>query len=81
MIISENSAELGTMVRELNQASRAIGLNMNLAKTKVMGTEGNTILVNNMQIKHIEDYVYLGHKLKLSRENQDAELGRRIGLS
>lgn len=32
-------------------------------------------------IKKVEDYVYLGHKIKLGRESLDGEINRRIQLT
>lgn len=69
------------MIQQLNEASKSIGLQMNLAKTKIMGEENQVIQIDGTVLENVTEYVYLGHTLKLGKENQTAELRRRITLS
>lgn len=69
------------MLSELNVASKAVSLNMNLSKTKVMGVDGQVISVDGVTIENVSEYVYLGHNVRMGRDNQTVELRRRIGLT
>jgi hypothetical protein len=81
VIISEDLDQLKDMIKELQDASSKIGLEMNVDKTKILSPTQEKISINNKNIEVVNDYVYLGHKIKLGKENQTAELSRRIGLS
>lgn len=39
------------------------------------------ISINNKKLENANEYVYLGHTIKLNKENQKAEISRRIGLT
>lgn len=79
VLISESPDELVEMLQEFNEVSKEVGLTMNLSKTKAMGTDAKQIFVDGQAIENVSEY--LGHNIKLGRENQTAELRRRIGLS
>jgi hypothetical protein len=81
VLITTCAPELQIMLDEVNEASRKIGLEMNLQKTKVLSSETINIVVNGERIEQVQEYVYLGHKIKLGRENLEAEVSRRISLS
>ena len=70
------------MLQQLNEESSKVGLKMNLSKTKVMTNidDDREIKIGDTVIERVDTYVYLGHKLKLGRDNQTAEVKRRIGL-
>ena len=55
-----------------------MGLNMNIAKTKVMVADNTPIQVNNVLIENAQGYVYLGQHYSLKENNQDKEIQRRI---
>ena len=55
-----------------------MGLNMNIAKTKVMVVDNTPINVNNALIENFQGYVYLGQHYCLKEKNQDKEIQRRI---
>lgn len=69
------------MLNELNVASKAVGLNMNLSKTKVIGVDGQVISVDGVTIENVSQYIYLGHNIRMGRDNQTTELKRRIRLT
>ena len=56
----------------------AMGLKMNIAKTKVMVVDNTPINVNNVLIETVPGYVYLGQHDSLKEKNQDKEIQRRI---
>ena len=59
-ICTETPQELQQMLQELSDESRRMGLNMNIAKTKVMAVDNTPINVNNVLIENVLCYVYLG---------------------
>jgi len=81
VVVASTGEELKNMLRELHRASLQIGLEMNLNKTKIMSTEDIQVPVNNQPLKVVSEYIYLGHKIQLGKENQSSEIIRRIGLS
>lgn len=68
-------------LQELHERSNSIGLTMNLKKTKVISTTNHAFFIDQTQLEILEDYVYLGHKIKLGRENETADLTRRTGIA
>ena len=56
----ETPQEIQQMLQELSDESRRMGLNMNIAKTKVMVVDNTPLNVNNVLIENIPGYVYLG---------------------
>ena len=83
VLIAADLEQAQTMLLQLNEEASKVGLKMNLAKTKIMSNiVGDTVIkVADNLIEKVDNYVYLGHKLKLGLENQTAEISRRIGLS
>lgn len=82
VLISTDLDELNIMLNELNEESRKIGLHMNLNKTKIMSNIPQyNITIDNTTIENVDHYIYLGHKIKLGKENQNAEIKRRIHLA
>lgn len=69
------------MLQEFRKASRAVGLRMNLQKTKIMSPTNILVTIDNHTLEVVEEYVYLGHNIKLGKNNQTAEITRRIGLT
>lgn len=71
------------MCERLYHASMQVGLKINYSKTQVMT---NLVLSENINIagttiEQTSAYKYLGHEIRLSRDNQTNELIRRIGLT
>lgn len=81
VIISSSMQELSEMIKQLNEASKRIGLKMNIAKTKIISNTEETIHVDGTKLENVKEYVYLGHAIKIGKENQTAEIKRRIRLA
>ena len=81
ILISSGAGELESMLQELKEASQAVGLKMNLQKTKIMSPKNMVVTIDNHTLEIVEEYVYLEHNIKLGKENQTAEITRRIGLT
>ncbi|KAM0735271.1 LINE-1 retrotransposable element ORF2 protein [Formica fusca] len=79
ILISSGAGELESMLQELKEASQAVGLKMNLQKTKIMSPKNMVVTIDNHTLEIVEEYVYLEHNIKLGKENQTAEITRRIG--
>lgn len=78
VLISESEADLQQMISELNSESLVAGLKMNIKKTKIMACEPTNITINNDPVEQITEYIYLGHTITLGKQNQTAEITRRI---
>lgn len=81
ILISPDAQESQQMVEELAQTSHQVGLEMNISKTKVMSLDEIQVAIGNQNLEQVAEYVYLGHLIKLGKENQTAEFTRRIRLS
>ena len=82
VLIADNFADIKDMVQELQQATSQIGLHINYSKTKMMTNMvlSEQVEAEGKQIQLVDKYIYLGHEVKLSRDNQTTELSRRISL-
>lgn len=81
ILTSTNIEELKTMIEELNNLSKQIGLKMNLNKTKIITSSPQEVSIENTIIEKVEQYTYLGHTIKIGKENQTAEIKRRTQLT
>lgn len=81
VLISTDVQELNTMINELDEQSRKVGLKMNLNKTKIISSSQQDVIVNSTVIEKVEYYIYLGHKIKIGKENLGTEIKRRIQLA
>jgi len=83
ILIINDLKEAQKMMSELSLASREAGLKINIGKTKFMKVPvaNENLTVNNLNIEQVYSYKYLGHKIRLERDNQTCEIGRRIGLT
>lgn len=83
VLISSDLGEMKSMLRDLKSACEKVGLNINISKTKFMTNlvPSQNIEINGTKVKLVECYTYLGHEIRLSRDNQTTELKRRITLS
>ena len=66
------------MLDEVSDASRRMGLKMNIAKAKVLAVDNTPRNVTNMLIENVQGYVYLGQHYILKEKNHDKEIQRRI---
>lgn len=83
VLVADGFGKAKDMLMELESASRKVGLNINISKTKLMTNLviSEDLRVNNLNIEQVYSYKYLGHELRLGRDNQTCEMGRRIGLA
>ena len=85
IVFASTQEELQQMLTELNEASKSVGLHMNLHKTKVMCNkyteQSDEILeIENQQIEKVEHYIYLGQRISLHDSSKENEIKRRITL-
>ena len=82
VLIATSLDQAQVMLQQLNDESIKVGLKLNLSKTKIMTNidDDRDVKIGDTVIERVENYVYLGHKLKLGLGNQMAEVKRRIGL-
>ena len=81
VLISSDPDELEILLRELEEFSQTVGLKMNLQKTKIMSLSNKVVTIGNHTLEKVDEHVYLGHNIKLGKDNQTAEITRRIGLT
>lgn len=67
------------MLEELQLASKQIELKINLNKTKIMSNEDIRVEVEGIDV--VDEYVYLGHTIRLGKQNQISEISQKIRLS
>jgi len=82
ILITSNPNELQTMLTELDEKSKEVGLKMNLKKTQVMYNEhvnAVQITLNQVEIKNVTSYTYLG-QLTSATSDKEKEIKRRIAL-
>lgn len=69
------------MLEDLRKKSKKIVLTVILNKTKIMSSSQHDIITDNTIIDKVDHYVYLGHKIRVGKENQTTEIMRRIRLA
>lgn len=70
------------MIKELSIASENIGLKLNTAKTKIATNSIKTpIIVNQIPIEYVENYIYLGKQISFVKSRHKDELDRRINMA
>lgn len=69
--------------KELDLASKKFRLNINIGKTKFITNlvASENKLVYNLPIGQIYSYKYFGHEVRLKRDNQTYEIGKREDLT
>lgn len=80
VVLASSLEELQTMLEQLHHTSAQVGLKMNLSKTKTLNENEEQVIVNGQRIENVKEYIYLGHAIKLGKENQTTEISRRIKL-
>ncbi|KAH1028359.1 hypothetical protein HUJ05_001719 [Dendroctonus ponderosae] len=82
ILITNDFKEAQEMMSEMNLASREAGIKINIGKTKFMTNlvANENLTVNNLNIEQVYSYKYLGHEIRLGRDNQTCEIGGRTGL-
>ena len=83
VLFADNFKDAKEMLNELELTSKKVGLNINIGKTKFMTNlvASKNLTVSNLNIEQVYSYKYLGHEIRLGRDNQTCELDRRIGLT
>jgi len=81
VLISSDADEFEVMLQELKEASQKVGLKMNLQKTKIMSPDNIQVVIDNHTLERVDEYIYLGHNIKKGKDNQSAEITRRVGLT
>lgn len=83
VLISDRLDKAMRMLESLQTASRRVGLKINTSKTQFMTNlvVSNSITLEYSEIEQVSCYKYLGHEIRINRDNQTAELQRRIGLA
>lgn len=82
ILFSETATQLQKMVNELYTVSYEIGLELNITKTKVMtNTSKTNIMVNNIPLEYVQEYVYLSKQISFKKTRHREELNRRINLA
>lgn len=71
------------MIRTLKDSSEKVGLKINFEKTNIMTNlvMSDNINIDNNIIQQVHTYKYLGHEIKIGKDNQTHEISRRIGLT
>lgn len=55
---------------------------MNIGKTKFMSPEGeDSLSIDSQIIERMEKYIYLGHAIKLGKEDRTTEIDRRVRMT
>ena len=85
IVFASTEEELQLMLTELNEASKSVGLHMNLRKTKVMCNKfteqaDKSFEIENQRIEKVEHYIYLGQRISLQDSSKENEIKRRITL-
>lgn len=82
-LVSDSLQDTRIMLQELQEVCARVGLKINISKTKYMTNlvpSGN-IAIGDGEVELVDKYTYLGHEVRISRDNQTCELRRRITLS
>ena len=70
VLISSDVSEHGEMLEQFNNATKKVGLRINLGKTKVMSDITTDIIIEHRIVKNVKEYVYLDHPIKLGKKNK-----------
>lgn len=83
VLISDRLDEANEMLLDLSAASQKVGLKINITKTQFMTNlvPSCNLILEGKEIQYVTSYKYLGHEIRLTRDNQTCELNRRIGLT
>lgn len=85
VLTSEDPEEMKEMLEQIRTESLKVGLKMNIKKTKVMyngnvqGPHLQGIQIGNDTIERVDEYIYLGQKVKAGPGQED-EIKRRIAM-
>lgn len=82
VLLAKNSSNLEKQIHALHEASKEVGLIMNLTKTKIM-TNGRRIPIeiDESPLEYVDNYIYLGKRVSLSPNHDEEEVDRRIKIT
>lgn len=79
VLLSDNHKDLQYMISTLHRASKEVGLEINLSKTKAMtNNRPETIKLEDVEIEYVSNYIYLGKQISFSPLNNEQEIDRRV---
>ena len=79
ILLSESPEQLETMIHSLKSASYAVGLEMNLNKTKVMtNSQQYPLHLDQKPLEYVDSYIYLGKQISCKKQSNELEVDRRI---
>ena len=83
VLISDCLGKAEEMRLKLTSASHKVGLKINTTKTEFMTNlvPSQNLLLQGKEVFQVTSYKYLGHEIRIGRDNQTCEIERRIGLS
>ncbi|EPB66492.1 hypothetical protein ANCCEY_14417 [Ancylostoma ceylanicum] len=78
VLISDNTPEMNQLLNELNEAGKAMGLEMNTKKTQMMANQwcdDREVQLDGITLEEVDSYVYLGREgvRKMFTENKQVE--------
>ena len=74
-LLANSAIDAQTLLQTVEEIAASVGLKMNESKTKYMtegNIEGNITSLNGENIEKVEDFVYLGSKIRASESDIDA---------
>jgi len=83
--VSDEEAELQTMINRISEVCKDYGMEMNVKKTKTMvfsklGSEKSKIMVNGTTLEQVSHYKYLGSWIMEDGRN-DMDIKTRIAIA
>lgn len=83
VLIADNAKDASEMLRSMYEASLEVGLKINFQKSQFMTNLvlSDNVSVGGTKIEQVMSYKYLGHEIRIGRDNQTCETYRRIGLA
>ncbi|CAH2105276.1 unnamed protein product [Euphydryas editha] len=82
VLLSETSENLERMIQSLHEASRQVGLKINLTKTNTMtNSYKRTISLEHKPLQYVEQYIYLGKQITLDSNSNELEVERRTRIT
>ena len=79
VLISSTTSEASIMLRQLEEASKNVGLRLNRDKTKAMKNkhaDSDVIKLGSNEIEEVSNYVYLGQAMNMEKKLEE-EISRR----
>lgn len=78
-LLTDSHKDLQYMISTLHKASKEVGLEINLNKTKVMTNSSHKPLkLEDIQLEYVSDYIYLGKQISFNAQNNQQEVDRRV---